>query len=106
MFPFCLQVCIVNDPRPQNPYGKLYTVEFLGNMVGGRSTLYNNQPIQLLKKAAAASIKDGEVRWGNCEHVCMCCRQKPEKGCCLSLRRFGSVVTWGSIFTASWALMT
>lgn len=57
------QVCLVNDPRPQNPYGKLYSVEFLGNMVGGRSTLYNNQPIQLLKKAAADSIKDGEVRW-------------------------------------------
>lgn len=57
------QVCLVNDPRPQNPYGKLYSVEFLGNMVGGRSTLYNNQPIQLLKKAAAESIKDGEVRW-------------------------------------------
>lgn len=56
------QVCLVNDPRPQNPYGKLYSVEFLGNMVGGRSTLYNNQPIQLLKKAAAESIKDGEVR--------------------------------------------
>lgn len=55
------QVCLVNDPRPQNPYGKLYSVEFLGNMVGGRSTLYNNQPIQLLKKAAAESIKDGEV---------------------------------------------
>lgn len=53
----------MNDPRPQNPYGKLYSVEFLGNMVGGRNTLYNNQPIQLLKKAAAESIKEGEVGW-------------------------------------------
>lgn len=52
----------MNDPRPQNPYGKLYSVEFLGNMVGGRRTLYNNQPIQLLKRAAAESIKEGEVR--------------------------------------------
>lgn len=60
---FYPQVCLVNDPRPQNPYGKLYTVEFLGNMVGGRSILYNNQPIQLLKKAAAESIKEGEVGW-------------------------------------------
>lgn len=55
------QVCLVNDPRPQNPYGKLYTVEFLGNMVGARCTLYNNQPIQLLKNVAAESIKKGEV---------------------------------------------
>lgn len=59
--PLFHQVCLVNDPRPQNPYGKLYTVEFLGNMVGARCTLYNNQPIQLLKDAAAASIKEGEV---------------------------------------------
>uniref|UniRef100_A0A3Q2NN65 Bleomycin hydrolase n=1 Tax=Fundulus heteroclitus TaxID=8078 RepID=A0A3Q2NN65_FUNHE len=61
------KVCLVNDPRPQNPYGKLYSVEFLGNMVGGRSTLYNNQPIQLLKKAAADSIKDGEAVWFGCD---------------------------------------
>lgn len=58
------QICLVNDPRPQNPYGKLYSVEFLGNMVEGRRTLYNNQPIQLLKKAAADSIKEGEVGLG------------------------------------------
>lgn len=51
----------MNDPRPQNLYGKLYSVEFLGNMVGGQSTLYNNQPIEVLKKAAADSIKEGEV---------------------------------------------
>lgn len=51
----------MNDPRPQNPYNRLYTVEYLGNMVGGRKTLYNNQPVDVLKKLAAASIKDGEV---------------------------------------------
>lgn len=61
LYTFYPQICLVNDPRPQNPYGKLYSVEFLGNMVAGRSTLYNNQPIQLLKKAAAESIKEGEV---------------------------------------------
>lgn len=55
----------MNDPRPQNPFGKLYSVEYLGNMVGGYSTRYNNQPIELLKRTAAASIKDGEVRHGS-----------------------------------------
>lgn len=30
-------------------------------MVGGRKTLYNNQPVDVLKKLAAVSIKDGEV---------------------------------------------
>ncbi|KAG1929878.1 bleomycin hydrolase [Pimephales promelas] len=61
------KICLVNDPRPQNPYGKLYSVEFLGNMVGGRRTLYNNQPIELLKKAAANSIKNGEAVWFGCD---------------------------------------
>uniref|UniRef100_A0A669PLQ4 Bleomycin hydrolase n=1 Tax=Phasianus colchicus TaxID=9054 RepID=A0A669PLQ4_PHACC len=61
------KVCLVNDPRPQNPYCQLYTVEYLGNMAGGRKTLYNNQPIDVLKKLAATSIKDGEAVWFGCD---------------------------------------
>ncbi|XP_067421982.1 bleomycin hydrolase [Emydura macquarii macquarii] len=61
------KICLVNDPRPQNKYNKLYTVEYLGNLIGGRKTLYNNQPIDLLKKMAAASIKDGEAAWFGCD---------------------------------------
>ncbi|XP_069801742.1 bleomycin hydrolase [Dendropsophus ebraccatus] len=61
------KICLVNDPRPQNPFEKLYTVQFLGNMVEGRKTLYNNQPIEVLKKLAAASIKDGEAVWFGCD---------------------------------------
>ncbi|KAF5904386.1 bleomycin hydrolase, partial [Clarias magur] len=61
------KVCLVNDPRPQNPFGKLYTVEYLGNMVSGRITRYNNQPIDVLKRAAAASIKEGEAVWFGCD---------------------------------------
>lgn len=61
------KICLVNDPRPQNPFGKLFTVQFLGNMVEGRKTLYNNQSIEVLKKLAAASIKDGEAVWFGCD---------------------------------------
>ncbi|XP_069617267.1 bleomycin hydrolase [Ranitomeya imitator] len=61
------KICLVNDPRPQNPFEKLYTVQFLGNMVEGRKTLYNNQSIEVLKKLAAASIKDGEAVWFGCD---------------------------------------
>lgn len=56
----------MNDPRPQHKYNKLYTVDYLSNMVGGRKTLYNNQPIDFLKKMVAASIKDGEVSTALC----------------------------------------
>lgn len=54
-----LQVCLVNDPR--NPYNILLTVEYLSNVVNGRLVLYNNQPVEVLKKLAAASLKDNEV---------------------------------------------
>lgn len=42
------KVCLINDPRSSNEYGKLYTVDCLGNVVGGRAVLYNNQPIEIL----------------------------------------------------------
>ncbi|XP_078404124.1 bleomycin hydrolase [Cetorhinus maximus] len=61
------KVCLVNDPRCFNPYGKLYTVDFLNNMVNARKTLYINQPINVLKQLAAVSIKDGEAVWFGCD---------------------------------------
>ncbi|KAA0201972.1 hypothetical protein HAZT_HAZT007251, partial [Hyalella azteca] len=56
-------VCLVNDPRPSNPYGRLYSVDCLGNMAGGRMTIYNNQPIETLMKVSGDSIRDGEAVW-------------------------------------------
>lgn len=61
------KVCIVNDPRENNPYGHLYTLQYLGNMVGGRTTVYNNQPIEVLIKAVKDSIQGGEAVWFGCE---------------------------------------
>lgn len=56
------QVCLVHDPRVSHPYGRLYTVQYLGNIVGGQKTLYNNQPLRVLKKALYDSIAADEVR--------------------------------------------
>ena len=39
----------MNDPRAENQYNKLYTVEYLGNMTGGKPVLYINKPIEFLK---------------------------------------------------------
>jgi len=61
------KVCFVSDPRLDNPYDKLYTVEYLGNMVGGKPVLYINQSIDKLKEYAAASIRDGEAVWFGCD---------------------------------------
>ena len=61
------KVCLVADPRPENPTGKTYTVDCLGNMVGGRKTIYNNQPVETLVDIAAKSIQAGEPVWFGCE---------------------------------------
>lgn len=61
------KVCLVTDPRPTNPYGGLYTVDCLGNVVGGRPVLYNNQPVELLMNLVAQSLKNGEPVWFGCE---------------------------------------
>lgn len=61
------QICLVSDPRPSNPFGKTYTVDCLGNMVGGKRNLYINQPIEVLAEAAIQSIEANEGVWLGCE---------------------------------------
>jgi len=61
------KVCLVSDPRPTNATGKTYTVDCLGNVVGGKRTIYNNQPIDVLMEVTAKSIKEGEAVWFGCE---------------------------------------
>ena len=61
------KVCIVNDPRPSTGYGRPVVIEYLGNCVGGRETVYNNQPIEVMMKAVGDSIKDGEAVWFGCD---------------------------------------
>ncbi|KAF5271996.1 hypothetical protein FQR65_LT04977 [Abscondita terminalis] len=62
-----LKVCIVTDPRSTNLYENVYTVDCLGNMVGGRKCIYNNQEVELLIDLVAKSIKNDEAVWFGCE---------------------------------------
>jgi len=61
------KVCLVTDPRPSNPPGATYTVDCLGNVLGGKPTVYNNQPVETLIEIAAKSIQSGEPVWFGCE---------------------------------------
>ncbi|XP_008554962.1 bleomycin hydrolase [Microplitis demolitor] len=63
------KVCLVTDPRLSNPFGHLYSVDCLGNVMGGRKTLYNNQPAELLLSLTAKSIKQNEAVWFGCEVI-------------------------------------
>ncbi|XP_054714125.1 bleomycin hydrolase-like [Uloborus diversus] len=61
------KICLVNDPRPENPFGHTYTVDCLGNMVGGRKTIYINVTSDECLKYAAESIKNNEPVWFGCQ---------------------------------------
>ena len=61
------KVCLVTDPRPENPTGQTYTVDCLGNVVDAKMTLYNNQPVETLIDLAAKSIRAGEPVWFGCD---------------------------------------
>ena len=54
--PMSEYVCLVHDPRPEHPFGHTYTVEFLGNIVGGEQVIYLNVDMQTMKKLSLIHI--------------------------------------------------
>ena len=52
-------VSLINAPTEDKPYGRSYTVQYLGNVKEGSAVRYLNLPIEELKKAAIAQMKDG-----------------------------------------------
>jgi bleomycin hydrolase len=60
-------VCLVNDPRPSSPIGRTFTVEYLGNVVGGPPVTYLTVEVQQIKDIAAATIVGGEPVWFGCD---------------------------------------
>src|SRR5262249_59223094 len=60
-------VCLVNDPRATSPFGRTFTVEYLGNVVGGGIVRYLNVEIGLMKEMALRSVTGGEPVWFGCD---------------------------------------
>ena len=60
-------ICLVNDPRPENPYGKTYTVECLGNVIGGQRVVYLNIEIDEMKRISRQLIEEGTPVWFGCD---------------------------------------
>lgn len=56
-------VSVINAPTADKPYGKSYTVEMLGNVVGAPSVRYINLPMDRFKDLAIAQMKAGETVW-------------------------------------------
>ena len=60
-------VCLVHDPRASSPMGRTFTVEHLGNVVGGAIVKYLNVEIDLIKEIAQQAITGGEPVWFGCD---------------------------------------
>lgn len=60
-------VSIINAPTTDKPYNKSYTVEMLGNVVGGKEVKYLNLDMDSFKKLAIAQLEQGESVWFGCD---------------------------------------
>lgn len=60
-------VSLINAPTADKPYGRTYTVRFLGNVKEGNPVRYLNLPVEELKAAAIRQMQDGHVVWFGCD---------------------------------------
>ena len=56
-------VSIINAPTADKPYGKTYTVRYLGNVAGGRPVCHLNLTMEDFKAAILRQLSDGKVVW-------------------------------------------
>ena len=60
-------VCVVNDPRNSSPQMRTYTVECLGNVVGGELVKYLNINTTEMKSLTQKMLEDGKPVWMGCD---------------------------------------
>ena len=60
-------VCLINCPMSDKIYNEVYTVKYLGNVIGGEDIKYLNLDSKRLKEAAVASIKVDNPVWFGCD---------------------------------------
>lgn len=60
-------VSVINAPTKDKPYNQTYTVEMLGNVVGGKDVKYINVDMTTFKKLAIAQLEQGESVWFGCD---------------------------------------
>ncbi len=60
-------VCLVHDPRESSPFGRTFSVEYLGNVVDGPQVVYLNVELDVLKDIAKRTVMSGEPVWFGCD---------------------------------------
>jgi bleomycin hydrolase len=60
-------VSVINAPTADKPYGKTFTVDYLGNVVGGHPVLYLNLSMERFKELTLAEVTAGRPVWFGCD---------------------------------------
>lgn len=60
-------VSLISAPTADKPFGHVYTVSRLGNVVEDGGVRYLNLPVERLKEAAIAQLQDGLPVWFGCD---------------------------------------
>jgi len=60
-------VCLIHCPQASKSYNTLYTINYLGNVVGGQIIRYLNVELDVMKQAAVETIKDERPVWFGCD---------------------------------------
>ena len=60
-------VCLIDCPMSDKEYNRVYTVEYLGNVIEGNPIRYLNVEIDILKRATIESIKNNDPVWFGCD---------------------------------------
>jgi bleomycin hydrolase len=61
------KVCLIHCPTADKPFNKLYTIDFLGNVVDGEIVKYLNVDLPTFKKATRDALVDGNAVWFGCD---------------------------------------
>ena len=56
-------VSIINSPTKDKPYNKIYTIDYLNNVVEGKPITHLNLPMERVKELIIEQLKNGEVVW-------------------------------------------
>jgi bleomycin hydrolase len=69
-------VSLIHAPTYDKPLGKVFTIDFLGNVIEGRKVLYLNTTLDNIKNCTIRQLQDQEPVWFGCDIRMQTERQK------------------------------
>jgi len=60
-------ISLIHAPTPDKPFGKTYTIDFLGNVAEGKIITYLNTSLDEIKECMISQLKSKEPIWFGCD---------------------------------------